>query len=155
MTSSPGTRQRAAPLALALAAGLVAACAAPQPEACAAYLACFFPEGEKSPYRDVPGTDCSGEDPPANLCEAELATQGEKAHAYYGPTGECWRNGTGDPLYQTCLSACLSALRVECALAEEAKPRESYCVVGEGDERRFEPPAEPSLAKSCVELEQS
>lgn len=155
MTSSPGTRRRAvslmAPLGLVL--GLGAACAAPQPDACAAYLACFFPEGESSPYRDVSGADCSDESTPSALCQAELAAQGDEARAFYGPEGECWRSGTDDPLYKTCVMVCAAALREECQIAKSGGPREAYCVVGDGNARRFEPPSDASLSLSCTELE--
>lgn len=151
MTSSPGTRRRAACLSLALLAWLPTSCAAPQPDACAAYLACFFPEGAVSPYVDVDDAGCP--EAPGALCQAELADKREQVHALYGPTGECWRNGEGDPLYATCLNACLDAMREECRIAKDGSPREPHCVVGDGDARRFEPPADTSLVQSCVALQ--
>lgn len=151
MTSALGTRRKAASLSLALVAVLSVSCSGPQPDACAAYLACFFPEGAASPYVDAPDAGCP--EAPGALCQADLADQRDDAYALYGPTGECWRNGVSDPVYATCRSACLDTLVEECRIAKDGQPRAAYCVVGAGDERRFEPPADTSLAQSCVELE--
>lgn len=151
MTSSPGTRRTAACLTFALAAWLSTSCAAPQPEACAAYLACFYPEGAASPYTDAPDAGCPNA--PGALCQSGLVEAREKAYALYGPGGECWRNGEGDPLFATCAAACRGAIVEECRIAKDGQPRAPYCIVGDGDERRFEPPADTSLAQSCLEVE--
>ncbi len=137
---SPGTRRAPLLLTLTFATALMTSCAAPQPEECAAFLACFYPEGAESPYT---GAVDAGLD--------DLAELGAGAIASYGPDGECWRNGESDPLYKTCRDACIGAMLSECD-AEASGARDGICVEGSGQVLDFVPPQQDALRQSCAQL---
>ncbi len=127
-------------MAWTFAVALLAGCSREPPPVCAAYLECFYPEGEDSPYllRDD---------------ERALGSDGKRAEmlATFGPGGECWRNGSIDALWETCEGVCEAVLWSECrAFGEQGV---SSCVEGAREAPVFKPPGGSTPAVSCDSLE--
>lgn len=120
----------------ALAAPALWGCqAGQQPEACEAFLVCFYPENEQlSPdfEDDRPQSDSLAED----------------AQAAFGSEGECWKNGSGDRFHQICERTCRDVIHDECT-AEELRP----CVRVEDGERLFDPPEWEGVPLSCSDFD--
>lgn len=130
---------RGALLVALASAAFATSCAAPPADECVAYLACFYPEDDTkgSPFED-------------DLMRPELADEEERARALYGQGGECWKNGTEDPFYATCQTACIEAIREECDAF--AASTGGVCVRDEGGEVTFAPEDGSGPAVSCAAL---